>query len=232
VATVLVDLEAGQQSTISTATLSASDHHLDLLEDKLASYAGRAWGLICGGSLPPGLPPDSYARLLSHARALGMVTLLDTSGQALYHGVSAMPNVLKVNRHELAALGIEADASDAPTRGALVALSIRLRSQLGRWAGDALVVTLGASGAVMVSGAGAHWVQPPQVPVSNTAGAGDALSAGLMLGCSQGCGWPEALALGTAAAASVVAHPGTAMCDCEQVYGLLPQVRVERLTMD
>jgi 1-phosphofructokinase family hexose kinase len=228
-ATVLVDLEAGAQSTISAATLSATTVHLTLLEVRLASYAGRAWGLICGGSLPPGLPPDSYARLLSYARDLGMVTLLDTSGQALCRGVSAMPDVLKVNHHELAALGIEVNASDLPTRAALTTLSIELRQEIGHWAGEALVITLGASGAVMVTAGAAYWARPPQVPASNTAGAGDALSGGLMLARSRGSDWPEALALGTAAAASVVMNPGTAVCYRKEVYELLPQVTVERL---
>ena len=73
---------------------------------------------------------------------------------------------------------------------------------------------------------GCYHAQPPKVPVVNTAGAGDALSGGIMLARSRGADWPSALALGTAAAASVVMNEGTAICHKEQVEELLPQVCV------
>ena len=50
---------------------------------------------------------DGYARMLRHARGLGLVTLLDTSGEALRRGVEGMPHVLKVNQHEMEALGAD-----------------------------------------------------------------------------------------------------------------------------
>ena len=87
----------------------------------------------------------------------------------------------------------------------------------------------GQEGALAVTVEGAYRVRPPQVPVVNTAGAGDALDAGIMLARSRGADWPEALALGTAAAASVVMNEGTAICRREQVETLLPRVRVEAL---
>ena len=86
-ATVLVDLSAGEQSTISASSLRATAVHLDRLLATLDRHAGCAWGLICGGSLPPGLPSDGYAHLLCRARDRGLVTLLDTSGDALNGGL-------------------------------------------------------------------------------------------------------------------------------------------------
>ena len=61
-----------------------------------------------------------------------------------------------------------------------------------------------------------------------TAGCGDAISGGLMLARSRGQDWPDALALGTAAAASVLTTGGTGICRREQVEELLPQVQVTR----
>ena len=227
--TVLVDLAAGEQSTIGTATLSATEVHLSRLYDVMDRYAGRAWGLICGGSLPPGLPHDAYARALRHARQLGMVTFLDTSGDALRHGVAGLPHVLKVNRHELAALDAEVGRVDGEGIETIRATARRLVGYLGQWASDALVVTLGRQGALAVTKDGACYARPPGVPPSNTAGAGDALSGGLMLARSRGDGWPAALALGTAAAASVVMNEGTAICHRDQVQSLLSQVRVRQI---
>jgi len=47
-----------------------------------------------------------------------------------------------------------------------------------------------------------------------------------MLARSRGDDWSTALALGTAAAASVVMNEGTGICRREQVEELLPQVQV------
>jgi 1-phosphofructokinase family hexose kinase len=219
---VLVDLSAGKQSSISAATLRATSQHLPQLISRLEQYAERSWGLLCGGSLPPGLPPDSYARVLRWGRQQGLATLLDTSGEPLRHGVQGMPHILKINRQELTLLDPEAS-------GDVLTLTTALRHRLGTWASEALVVTLGEQGALAVTAAGTYRTHPPQVPIANTAGAGDALGAGIMLARRQGADWPAALALGTAAAASVVMNEGTGICRREQVESLLDQVGIEEL---
>jgi 6-phosphofructokinase 2 len=178
--------------------------------------------LICAGSLPPGLPVDSYARLLRCGRQRGLVTLLDSSGVPLRQGLGGLPHILKVNQRELAGLhpGMPGDIDQ---------LVATLASYLGNWASEALLVTLGQRGTIAVTAEGCYHVRPPEVPVVNTAGAGDALAGGLMLALSQGAGWPAALALGTAAGASVVMNEGTAICQRKEVDRLLRQVKVEEL---
>jgi tagatose 6-phosphate kinase len=224
-AVVLVDLAVERQSTITAPTLRATSDHLSQLLALLGRYVGRAWGVICAGRLAPGLPADSYARLVRRARQRGLVTLLDSSGEPLRRGVVGLPHILKVNRHELRALDSEVTGGQG-TSDAVAELAGRLVGRLGEWASDGLIVTLGARGALAATSEGCYHAQPPQVRVVNTAGAGDALSGGVMLARSQGADWPRALALGTAAAASVVMNEGTAICHREQVEGLLPQVRV------
>lgn len=228
-ATVLVDLARGDQSTISAPTLHATGSHLDQLQHAVDRHAGQSWGLILGGSLPRGLPRDAYARLVLHARRHGLVTLLDTSGEALRCGIEAQPHVLKVNRHELAPLRPELADLGSGEAPQVANLALHLADVLGHRVADALVVTLGARGSVVVTQEGAYHALPPRVPVSNTAGAGDALGAGLMLALSRGEGWPAALALGTAAAASVVMNEGTGICQRDQVEALRPRVRVARI---
>jgi fructose-1-phosphate kinase PfkB-like protein len=254
-ATVLVDLDARQQSTISASTLVATAEHLDRILALLDRHAAQAWGLICAGSLPPGLPLDTYARVLCYARQRELVTLLDTSGDALRQGLEGLPHILKINRDELAFLDAVSAASrgqsaeTSPPSGQQVsampggakpdldalgvddveALSHALNQRLGQWCSDALIVTLGGRGALAVTHEGSYVVKPLDVPVINTAGAGDALNGGLMLARSQQRGWPAALALGTAAAASVVMNDGTAVCRREQVEEWMPQVQVRHI---
>jgi 6-phosphofructokinase 2 len=231
-AVVLVDLAVGRQSTISAATLWATEDHLHRLLELVDIYAGRAWGLICAGSLPAGLPVDSYAHLLRHARRRGLVVLLDTSDEALCQGVMGMPHILKINREELVCLGVEVDVTPADDwRGTVDALACALVARLGQWASEAMVVTLGGHGALAVTREGCYDCRPPDVPVVNTAGAGDALNGSLMLALSRGADWPAALAAGTAAACSVIMNEGTAVCRREQVEQCLAQVDVRRLDM-
>jgi 1-phosphofructokinase family hexose kinase len=224
-AVVLVDLAVERQSTITAPTLIATSEHLSQLLALLDGYAGRAWGVICAGRLAPGLPPDSYARLVRRARRRGLVTLLDSSDEPLRLGLVGLPHILKVNRQELRALDSEMTGREG-TSDDIAELAGRLVSRLGEWASDGLIVTLGARGALAVTSEGCYHAQPPQVAVVNTAGAGDALSGGIMLARSQGVDWSSALALGTAAAASVVMNEGTAICHRAQVQELLSQVQV------
>lgn len=229
IATLIVDQQSGQQSTVSAATLRVTESDLARLLEQLDSHAPSAWGIICAGSLPPGLPADAYATIMRHLNAAGLFTLLDTSGPALTAGISGLPHVLKINAEEARSLSADlalAVASPAETVASLTQLH-RFR---GVWARDALVVTLGQHGALAITPEGNYRVHPLSVPVVSTAGAGDALNAGLMLALSRGESWASALAWGTAAASSVVMNAGTAVCQRRQVAELYSQVTVEEIT--
>jgi tagatose 6-phosphate kinase len=227
---VLVDLEARRQSTISVPTLRATPGHVAGLARALERHASRAWAVAFAGSLAPGLASDTYAKLLRRARRLGLYTLFDSSGEPLRQGVAGLPHVLKVNDDEIAALeprigeGLRREGSDA-----LVAGASQLRERLSAWASDAVIVTLGPRGVLAVTPDGSYLARPPQVPVVNTAGAGDALTGGTMTMLRQGSSWREALALGTAASAASVMNQGTGVFQREQVDDLLPHVRIEDL---
>lgn len=57
--------------------------------------------LVVSGSCPPGTSPEDLAGLLSAARAIGMRTVLDTSGPLLV-ACAPLADVVKPNREELA----------------------------------------------------------------------------------------------------------------------------------
>jgi len=230
-ATVLVDLAARGQSTISASTLHATEAHLEAMLHTIEQYAPRAWGLICGGSLPPGLPTDAYARLVRRAREFGLFTLLDTSGKALQEGIAAPPHVLKANLREFAVLDPDVEDAILGVPDGVVRLAARLCRCRERYGLDALIVTLGTAGALGATTDGVYHTVPPEVKIANTAGAGDALGAGLMLARRRGARWTAALALGAAAAASVVTNDGTALCRRDQVRALLGQVQVRAIEL-
>jgi 1-phosphofructokinase family hexose kinase len=226
---VLVDLDTHRQSTISLPSLRASPSHVDRLLDVLKLHAPYAWGAVFGGSLPPGLPAQAYEILVRWARELGLWVLLDTSGEPLRRGIAGLPHVLKVNLEELSGLEPSVAAQLGSGETTFEGSGLRLRNRIGEWASEAVIVTRGHHGALAVTAETTLVARPPQVPVVNTAGAGDALTGGLMLARSRGASWCDALALGTAAAASVVTTEGTGICLSDQVAELLPTITVESL---
>lgn len=58
--------------------------------------------LVLSGSLPRGLPVDTYAILLRRAHRFGVKTLLDCDGPAFAAAVAEHPFLVKPNVHELA----------------------------------------------------------------------------------------------------------------------------------
>ena len=78
-------------------------------EKALASSAA----VVLSGSLPPGVPADAYAGLITAATAAGVPAILDASGTALARGAAAGPAVVKPNLAELeAATGHEVSSAD------------------------------------------------------------------------------------------------------------------------
>ncbi|AGZ42769.1 1-phosphofructokinase family hexose kinase [Actinoplanes friuliensis] len=65
---------------------------------------GTADVVALSGSLPPGVPVDAYATLVHLAAEYAVPSILDTSGEALRHGLAARPDLAKPNTTELSAL--------------------------------------------------------------------------------------------------------------------------------
>jgi len=232
VAALITDRTTGRQSTIVAHTLTAEPAHLERLLALAEARLPACWGMVCAGSLPPGMPVDAYPRLLAMARERRVVTLLDSSGESLRRSVIAGPDILKINLAELAALSPEAaalwqreaavpEAVECGTR-----LADALAPRIGEWAAQALIITLGKQGALAITPEGRWYVPALSAPVVSPAGAGDAVSAGLMMARYQGKSWQDALALGTAMAAAVVSNPGTCEAYPHQVEAFLPQVQI------
>ena len=227
IAALITDIAQGRQSTILAPTLTATPQHLEQLAAQVVAHAPSSWGLVCAGSLPPGLPPESWAMLLAVGQKHGLVTLLDSSGTGLTQGIAGLPHILKINGRELAEVaafaGERVPPWEAPAH--LGSLAEWLRGHLGCWAQQALIITLGAQGALAVTADETVYAPAPPVPLVSAAGAGDAVAAGVMLGRRQGQAWAGALRLGVAAAAAVVTNEGTAVCTAQQVYEQLPRVQ-------
>lgn len=174
--------------------------------------------LVAAGSLPPGLPADSYDRLLTPCAARGVRCVLDTGGEALRAGLAARPWLIKPNLAELAGLlGLSAEeqAALAPKPGeapgpALLEAMCTAQSLGAR----NVLVSLGGQGAALLAERGELRYQPaPAGRPVNTAGAGDSLLAGFLAELGRSASPTEALRLGVAAGSATAFSPALASAE-------------------
>ncbi len=175
----------------------------------------QASALSLSGSLPPGTPPDFYARLCA---ASSVPVVLDAQKEPLRLALAHMPYLVKPNRQEsIAALGLSSDAS-------ALACAEALRSAGAQNA----LVSEGKAGAVLLTDEGAWRILPPQITPLNPIGSGDALMAGMLFShFIQGQSLLNAAHYGTACAAANCLTLTSGVVDTETVNQLLSQVVLE-----
>jgi 1-phosphofructokinase family hexose kinase len=180
------------------------------------SQAGDIW--VLSGSLPPGISPDIYAQIIQTVRSRGAKTLLDTSGKPLRMGCKVRPFAVKPNTVEAQQLtGIEIIDIDSARSAA---------EQIQSPGIPVVILSLGATGALLSQSEGTLLAKPPVVQEHNPTGAGDALVAGLVWSLNQEMSIIEALRWAVASGAAAASTPGTGVGSLEQVKRLEKEIRV------
>lgn len=138
------------------------------------------------GSLPKGLDPGFYRKIVEYGREQEIPVILDTSGeplrQVLNHKVK--PYAIKPNIAELSQLiGVEVGQSS---------LKKMLTSEMFQGI-EWIVVSLGENGAFVKHGAEYYRVTIPAIDVVNPVGSGDATVAGLAVALKQNRSVPDVL---------------------------------------
>ncbi|GAA2481502.1 1-phosphofructokinase family hexose kinase [Winogradskya humida] len=189
-----------------------SSHEWTAFLERFRALVGSGDVVALSGSLPPGVPADGYATLIGLAAVAGARTVLDTSGEALRHGLAAGPDLAKPNAAELAELFPTADASTAAGASAAAVLAFGAR---------AVVVSRGPLGLVASDADGVWEAAPPERLAGNPTGAGDACVAALARGLRDRTPWPELLADAVALSAAAVAAPVAGSVDLDTYHRLL-----------
>ena len=176
---------------------------------------GPAEFIVASGSVPEGVPADIFARIGWIARRKNARYIVDTSGPALAEAIAAGVYLAKPNLGELAYLtgNKELNTPDVVKAG---------RELMSKKNIEALVVSLGARGAMLVTQDQAITVTPPVVKMRSTVGAGDSMVAGMVLRLKQGKGLQEALRYGVACGTAATMNPGTELCkkqDADRILG-------------
>ena len=191
----------------------------DQLGRTLDRLLGNVTGVVLSGSLPPGAPQTFYLSVLRRIRRPGLPVVLDARGEPLRHALHHGGFIAKLNREELSAtVGRPLDTDD----------ELRDAIRGHRPAGGAVVVTLGADGALAGDGNGSWRVRVPRVPARSAVGSGDSFSAGFIIGLVRGDSLHDACALGAACGAANAMTDLAGHVSAADVERIRTEVRTER----
>lgn len=183
--------------------------------------------IVASGSLPPGLPPDYYARVARLAREMGARLVLDTSGEPLRLAANEGVFLLKPNIGELSKLAGEEELQMNMVDDAAAEIIRRGKCEV-------VVVSLGPSGALLVTADGYDHVPAPTVPKKSTVGAGDSMVGGMIYLLAQGKPLAEMVRHGVACGTAATMNPGTELFhkqDAEKLYKWIRQY-AKRYSLD
>ena len=190
--------------------------------EKLATLPETPKFVVASGSIPPGVPGDFYAHVARHAKKLGAKMVLDTSGHSLARALDEGVALIKPNQAELS----EFVGSHLAQEKDFVAASREL-IKAGRT--EAVALTLGEDGALLVTATQAWRAAAMKIEVSSTVGAGDSFLGGMVAALAQDQTMPDAFRMAVAAGSAAVMSPGTELCREADVKRLMPQVRISEI---
>lgn len=196
----------GTTTKINEVGPEVSAEEVEALADRVARAAAGASWLVSCGSLPAGMPESFHGDLVHRTRRPGLRIAVDSSGTPLAAAVAARPDLIKPNHAELA----ELTGRPLPSLGDVLAAARELRAE----GVGAVLVSLGARGALLVEESGEYHAATPPVVVRSTVGAGDATLAGFLAAGGEG---PEALRHAVAYGAAACTLPGSAMPSPQQI---------------
>ncbi len=188
----------------------------DAVKNRLA---GASWLMICG-SVPPGVAPGFYSKLVELARTHGVKTLLDTDGEALIEGAEAGPTVVAPNQQEAERLLNTA----LITRGHFLDAAARIR-EMGP---ESVILSLGSRGAVGATDRHLFEAVPPRVDAVCPIGAGDALAAAFVWAMAETQDFADALRWGVAAGSASARLPGVTFANLEQTKEVYAKVEIRQ----
>ena len=195
----IADTAAGATTTFREPAPYITTEELGRLAADYRDLLDGATAVVLCGSLPAGLPEETYGSLTSYATAAGVPVVLDAGGTALHYGAARSP-----------ALVIPETASEA--------------SELDS-ARPSSVVLVTDSGVRALTPAG-EWraaIKSPRLSVHHPGAFRDGLVAGFVPGLALTWSWPDTLRHALALAASV-SPDGEVDIDAYEV--VLPEVTV------
>lgn len=181
---------------------------------------GAHWLTLCG-SLPPGVPDDFYAGIISYAQTKKVKTLLDTDGEALKLGLAAKPTCVSPNQEEAERL----------LNMALITRTncLHATERLHRMGAESVMLSLGNRGAVAFHAGKLIEAIPPRVDALCPIGAGDAQSAAFLWSLENRGTFADSVRWGVAAGTASAMLPGMKFASLEETRKIYDEVELREV---
>lgn len=217
---IVVDESANLQYRFGMPGPALKEHEWQKALDILQTSTGVEY-IVASGSLPEGVPPDFFGRLAAVSKKIDAKLIADTSGEPLRYAMNEGLFMIKPNLGELSNLhGVEELHEEDVIKAA--------RDIINKGGCEVMVVSMGASGAMLITKDVCIDSPSPTVRKRSTVGAGDSMVAGMVLALSKGYSWRDVLLYGIATGTATTMNPGTELCkkqDVEKLYAMLKSKR-------
>ncbi|ULQ53816.1 1-phosphofructokinase family hexose kinase [Flavihumibacter fluvii] len=175
--------------------------------------------IIVSGSLPPGVPIDIFHQIAGIARQKKARLIVDTSREALLQLKDCGVFLLKPNLSELSMLAGRNEIH-------LEQIESVAREVIANGYCEMMVVSIGSTGAMLVTKDKVFRAIPPAVKIKGTVGAGDSMVAGLVISLNLGKSFEDTIRYAVACGTAACLNAGTALCNQQDVERLLSLTRV------
>jgi len=216
----IVDATTDVVTELNFPGFTPTDADLSHLKSRLRELAKSHKWFVLSGSLPPNVPTDIYAELITMLHEYDCNVILDTSGDALTAGITAHPFAIKPNLPELSQLLHSNIQSDDEILSAIKQLLSEGISKVA--------ISLGEQGSLVADSQDILRVIAPTVEVCSTVGAGDSFVAGFSVGQARNLSLSDSSRLAAASGGAAVALPGTQAPSLEQVNQLINKIKINQ----
>jgi len=214
------DMESGKQTLYNAKGPEITAYELMQIIHKVEDFEQPDF-VVISGSLPGGVNPEIYRKIIEISKSKGAQVVLDTDGEALRVGLQGCPTIIKPNIHELSRIsGQQLDSIDS-----ILPVVEEMRTN----GLEIILVSMGCCGMLMSCPEGQYLAKPPEVEVKNTIGAGDSAVAGFIYGLTTKGDLKEALIYSVASGTATILQTGTAICGLDDFRSLLDQVILEEV---
>ena len=223
--TAVLDPTSNVYTEINEWGPEVAEDELDVLRDKLSYLAQGADFVVFAGSLPRDVDPGLYAELIREANRRGLLTVLDSDGEALRLGIEAEPYLVAPNLREAESLvGHEfVDEEDLATG----------LDEIAELGARNVLITLdeGCYGLFRVEREEAVRLRAraPRLEAVSTVGAGDTLLGGFIAARMNDRSYEDAARSAVAAGAASVLEAGPGRFDVREAARLTTHVVLDRL---
>ncbi|QSZ28007.1 1-phosphofructokinase family hexose kinase [Aceticella autotrophica] len=215
---IVQSLKGQYRMSLPGASLTRFEY--ELIMDMIKAVPRSGDTLIASGSLPEGLLPSAYFEIVKLCKDMGLRVYVDTDSENLKEAVKASPFGIKPNIYELSRL-IGKDLKKDEVGEAVKEIS-------EKYGITDVLVTLGKDGAIAYVDKKLYKMEPIEVEVKSSVGAGDSFLAGFVHKRDNSI--EDALKLAMACGSASVMNEGTTLCKKKDVKKLLKEVVIERIS--